>query len=414
MIDSPSSNRRRVIFLSQLYDPEPTVKGARFVEALQRMGFDVEALTGFPNYPGGTVYPGYRIQPLMRETLKGTKVTRVAIYPSHDKNAIKRIFCYFSFFLSSFFYLVFAAKKSDLIYVSYPSLTAGLAAVGAKLFRRTPVLLDIQDMWPDSLMATGMVKSDVFLGFVGWLCNLLYRRVDHITVQSEGFRRLLIERGVPEEKLTVILNWADETSEVPSPERAIGFDQDAYLRILFAGNMGPAQGLETVVDTAAILSKKKCKATFYFLGSGLALNDLKAKAEMLKLQNVRFLPRVVLNEVQNYLAAADCLLVHLNSSPLFKITIPSKTQAYLYAGKPIIMAVEGDAADLVLKAGAGFCCLPADPQKLAETVVKMVDLTAQQRHDMGKAGRHFYEQELTMENYVRVLLKIIDDKIIVK
>lgn len=408
MTESQYPGSNRIIFVSQLYDPEPTVKGARFVEALQQFGYEVEALTGFPNYPGGVVYPGYHIRPIVRETIKGTRVTRVFIYPSHDRNAIKRLICYFSFFLSSFLYLTFRAKKAKLIYVSYPSLTTGLAAVGAKFFRRTPVVLDIQDMWPDSLAATGMVTNDHFIRLVGWLCLFLYRRVDHIIVQSEGFRKLLIGRGVPEQKISVILNWADESQVKPSPEMARGYDLDDNFKVLFAGNLGTAQGLETVVDAAGLLAKSQQKITIYFLGSGVALESLKAKAEGLKLKNIRFLPRVGLDEVQNYLAGADCLLVHLNSSPLFKITIPSKTQAYLHAGKPIVMAMEGDAAELVLKAGAGFSCSPGNPEELSETITKVFNLSPQQRLEMGKAGRRFYNRELTLKNYMHVLVRIID------
>lgn len=400
-------SRGRLIFLSQLYDPEPTFKGAKFIDALQESGFDIEVVTGFPNYPGGQVYDGYSIKPVTREVLKNTNVTRLAIYPSHDRNALKRMLCYFSFFVSSFLYLTFRAKKADLIYVSYPSLTAGLAAVGAKLFRRTPILLDVQDMWPDSLGATGMVNSGYFLKFVGGLCRFLYRQVDHIVVQSEGFRKLLIERGVPAEKLSVILNWADESLIEPSAILAKGFDRKDQFRILFAGNLGTAQGLDTIIDAAKIVSGSHDKVVFYFLGSGLALEGLKAKANSLQLENVRFLPRVTFDEARNYLAAADCLLVHLNSAPLFKITIPSKTQAYMYAGKPIIMAVEGDAAELVLKAGAGLTCLPGNPVKLAEAVVKLIDLGPKQRLAMGKAGREYYDRELSMENHVRFLLDVI-------
>ncbi len=406
----PKSNRGRLIFLSQLYDPEPTFKGAKFIDALQKSGFDVEVVTGFPNYPGGHIYDGYKIKPIAREVLKNTEVTRLAIYPSHDRNALKRMLCYFSFFLSSFLYLTFRAKKADVIYVSYPSLTAGLAAVGAKLFRRTPILLDVQDMWPDSLGATGMVNSGFFLKLVGWLCRFLYRRVDHIVVQSEGFRKLLIERGVPTEKLSVILNWADESDSESSAVLVKGFDREYPYRILFAGNLGTAQGLDTVIDAAKIVSKSRDDVAFYFLGSGVALEGLKAKADNLQLKNVRFLPRVAFDEAPNYLAAADCLLVHLNSSPLFKITIPSKTQAYMYAGKPIIMAVEGDAAELVRNAGAGLTCVPGNPVKLAEVVIQMIDLGPKQRLLMGKAGRDYYDRELSMENHVRFLLEIIATK----
>ena len=407
MTESQGSNSNRIIFVSQLYDPEPTVKGSHFVGALQQSGFEVEALTGFPNYPGGLVYPGYKLRPITREIINGTNVTRVFIYPSHDKNAVKRLFCYLSFFLSSLIYLTFKAKKAKLIYVSYPSLTTGLAAVGAKFFRRTPVVLDIQDMWPDSLAATGMVTNRHFIRFVGWLCQFLYRRADHIIVQSEGFRRLLIDRGVPSEKVSVILNWADESQVKPLPEMAHGYNPNDNFKVLFAGNMGTAQGLETVIDAAGLLSKSEKKITFYFLGSGVALESLKAKAEDLKLENVRFLPRVGLDEVQNYLAGADCLLVHLNSSPLFKITIPSKTQAYLYAGKPIVMAMDGDAAELVLKAGAGVVCSPGNPEKLADTISEVFHLSPQRRSDMGKAGRRFYDRELTLKNYMQVLVRII-------
>lgn len=410
MSANPETDRRRLIFLSQLYDPEPTFKGTKFIDALQKSGFDVEVVTGFPNYPGGHVYHGYNIKFFEREVLKNTNVTRLAIYPSHDRSAFKRMLCYFSFFLSSFLYLTFCAKKADVIYVSYPSLTAGLAAIGVKLFRRTPVLLDVQDMWPDSLGATGMVKSGVFLKFVGWLCRFLYRYVDHIVVQSEGFRKLLIERGVKPEKLSVILNWADESAIEPSTILTKGFDLNDHFRILFAGNLGTAQGLDTIIAAAKIVAKSRDGVAFYFLGSGVALEGLKAKVNYLELKNVHFLPRVPFDEAQNYLAAADCLLVHLNPAPLFKITIPSKTQAYMYAGKPIIMAVEGDAADLVIKAGAGLTCLPGNPVKLAEAVANLIDLSQQQRLAMGKAGRDYYDRELSMQSHVRFLLELIATK----
>lgn len=394
----PKSNRRRLIFLSQLYDPEPTFKGAKFIDALQKSGFDIEVVTGFPNYPGGNVYHGYKIKPISREFLKGTKVTRLAIYPSHDRNPLKRMLCYFSFFLSSFLYLTFRAKKADIIYVSYPSLTAGLAAVGAKLFRRTPILLDVQDMWPDSLGATGMVNSGFLIKFIGWLCRLLYRHVDHIIVQSPGFRDLLLERNVPSGKISVLYNWAEESAALPNAGTPEGFDLKDRFRVLFAGNIGAAQGLETVISAARIVARKSDDIKFYFLGEGIALHRLKEKACDLK--TVRFLPGVPLQKVQNYLAAADCLLVHLNGSDLFKKTIPSKTQAYMYAAKPIVMAVEGDAAELILKAEAGVACPSEDPQALADAICEMDDIGPEQRKIMGLNGRAYYDREMALDKNV--------------
>jgi len=400
------ANRGRLIFLSQLYDPEPTFKGAKFIDALQKSGFDIEVVTGFPNYPGGHVYDGYKIRPITREVLKNTQVTRLAIYPSHDRNALKRMLCYFSFFLSSFLFLTFRAKKADVIYVSYPSLTAGLAALGAKLFRRTPILLDVQDMWPDSLRATGMVNNRIFIKFIGWLCRLLYRHVDRIIVQSPGLHDLLLERGVPSHKISVMYNWADESEISPVAMVPRGFDPTDRLRVLFAGNIGAAQGLETVINAARIIVQRRQDIVFYFLGGGVALAGLKAMASDLK--TVRFLPRVPLQDVQNYLGAVDCLLVHLNASELFKKTIPSKTQAYMYAGKPIIMAVEGNAADLILRSDAGLTCHSENPQALANTVFMMDDLGPKRRSMMGQNGRSFYDRELSLGKNVYAIGALID------
>jgi glycosyltransferase involved in cell wall biosynthesis len=200
----------RLIMLTQWFEPEPAMKGLKFARRLQDLGFDVEVVTGFPNYPGGKVYDGYRIRPLMRETMEGVAVTRLALYPSHDGSRIGRILNYVSFFLSAALYLTFFAHRADVMYVYHPPLTVGMAATVARFFRRTPVILDIQDMWPDTLRATGMIGSERVLRIVDMFCRWTWRPADCIAVLSNGFRDLLIERGVPQEKITVIANWADE------------------------------------------------------------------------------------------------------------------------------------------------------------------------------------------------------------
>lgn len=397
----------RLIFLSQLFDPEPTFKGLAFAKALAARGFDVEVVTGFPNYPGGRVYDGYRIAPIRRETHNGIDVTRLAVYPSHDRSPARRAFSYVSFFLSALIYLCFGARRADVVYVSFPSLTTGLAAVCAKLFRRTPIVLDIQDMWPDSLDATGMIESKRLLGIVNYLCKVLYRRVDHIVVLSPGFRNLLIERGVPADKLSVIYNWAEEVPPQPSPALPDAFDPTDRFRVLFAGNMGPAQSLTAVLDAAREVARRRIGIVFYFLGSGLEVDALKQYADENGLVNVRFLPRVPLAEVQRYLAATDCLLVHLKKTPLFAVTIPSKTQAYLYSGKPVLMAVEGDASELVIEAGAGLVARPEDAHSIASAVLEMADMAPERRAEMGENGRRFYASRLSFAHALDELERVL-------
>lgn len=394
-----TSAKPRLVLLKQFFDPEPTIKGLKFAQRLQKLGFDVEVVTGFPNYPGGKVYDGYRIRPIMRETMEGVAVTRLALYPSHDSSRIGRILNYVSFFLSATLYLTFFASRAAVIYAYHPPLTTAVAALVGRFFRRTPVVLDIQDMWPDTLRATGMIGSDRVLRIIDIFCRWTWRRADHIAVLSSGFKTLLIERGVSKDKITVIPNWADEGAIAsPSATRPGVFAEKGTFRVLFAGNMGPAQALDSVLDAASMVAgDQSSRIEFCFLGSGIDMERLKARAKAENLANVRFLPRVPMAEVGIWLAAADCLLVHLKADPLFAITIPSKTQAYMAAGKPVVMAVEGDAAELVRQSAGGVVVSPQDAQALAQAIVELAALSPNQLAKLGANARRFYDEHLSFK-----------------
>ena len=404
----PEVARPRIIYLSQLFDPEPTFKGLTFVKALAGAGYDVEVVTGFPNYPGGRLYPGYKVRLIQRDLMDGISVTRLPVYPSHGRSSLKRLLSYLSFFVSSAFYLLFVARRAQLVLVFYPSLTAGLAAVIAKLFRRTPVIVDIQDMWPDSLPATGMIRSGFLLGLIARLCNMTYRLSDHVIVLSKGFREVLIARGVAPERVSVIYNWAEEVSQAEPPASFAGQGTDRQFNVLFAGNMGTAQGLSTAVRAAEMLQTNGSQAAIHLMGTGVDVERLKQEAVQRGLQNIAFHPRVPLAQVDRHLRAADCLLVHLVRDPLFKITIPSKTQAYLYAGRPIIMAVEGEAADMVREANAGIIVPPEDPNALANAIENMARLSPDEREKMGADGRVYYEKELSFAVNSSKILKLME------
>lgn len=391
---------KRIVLLMQFYDPEPIYKGQKFAETLRDMGYDIEVVTGFPNYPGGKVYDGYKIRLLKREKINGIDITRIPLYPSHDRSRMGRVLNYVSFMFSAFFYMLFGARRSDLIYVYHPPLTVGLAAAAAQLVRRTPIVLDIHDLWPDTLPATGMLTNPKLLKVIDAACNWLYRRAARIIVQSDGFKALLMKRGVPEEKLVTVIGWHDEYAIQQQVDvEPDGFPEGGSLRVLFAGNMGRAQALDSVIEAAEQLAKAghERDVSFLFLGSGLALDDLKAQAAQANLSNVTFLGRVPPHEVGGYFAAADCLLVHLRDEPLFSITIPSKTQAYLLAGKPILMAVAGEASRLVETAKAGIAACPQDPCSIAQACLELARMPAEQRELLGSAGRAFYWRKLSMD-----------------
>jgi colanic acid biosynthesis glycosyl transferase WcaI len=391
-------NPLRIIFLTQWFDPEPALKGLGFAQAFTARGHSVEVVTGFPNYPGGRVYEGYRIRPIRREKAGAVDITRVALIPSHSQSKIGRIANYLSFWFSTLLYLLFFAKRADVVYVYHPPMTVGLAAAMARFVRRTPTVLDVQDMWPDTLRATGMIGNPRILNLIGKISTWVYGHVDHITVISPGFARLLESRGVPKTKIDLVPNWAPEAASAkPLDANAASFHSVHSFRLLFAGNMGPAQGLASVLQAAARLQQPHPEIGFYFLGSGISVTSLQAEAKALNLENTVFLPRVGLDEVGGYLQAADALLVHLTNDPLFAITIPSKTQAYLAAGKPIIIAVAGDAADLVRRSGAGVTVPPENPAALAEAVRAMAALPKDVRDNLGRKASAFYAAELSLD-----------------
>lgn len=403
-------NPVRLVVLTQWFEPEPAMRGLSFATELAARGFEVEVVTGFPNYPGGRVYEGYRIKALQRERVGAVNVTRLPLYPSHDSRKMGRLLNYVSFFLAASIYLLFFARRADAIYAYHPPLTVGMAAAFVRVVRGIPVVLDVQDMWPDTLRATGMVNSERILRIVDFFCRWTWRQVDRITVLSEGFHTLLRDRGVNQEKVRVIYNWAPETTTADPPiEPPAALVNRGRLRVLFAGNLGAAQALDSVLLAAGILAERNARVDFFFLGSGIEESRLQHDAAEMKLTNVRFLPRVPASEVGVWLAAADCLLVHLRDDPLFAITIPSKTQAYLAAGKPLVMAVAGDAAELVMQSGGGVVVPPQDPKALADALSELADMSMEELAGMGAKSRSFYLERLSFKRGVDQFVQLFEE-----
>ena len=388
----------RILFITQWFDPEPTFKGLAFARELASRGHEVEVVTGFPNYPGGKLYPGYRMRLRQIELVEGVRVVRVPLYPSHDGSSVRRAVNYLSFGLSAAVLGLPVVRQPDVAYVYHPPATTAFPAIVARALRRLPFVYDVQDLWPDSIRATGMLRRGFGLRLVERWCEITYRLADRLVVLSPGFRNALVERGVPPEKISVIYNWCDEGEIHPRPPdqelaRALGLA--GRVNVIFAGNMGLAQALESVLECALLCRETMPEVQFVFVGSGLDRGRLEERARSMGLPNVLFLPARPVEEIGPVLALADALLVHLKDDPLFRITVPSKTQAYLAAGRAIIMAVQGDAAELVTQAGAGICCRSEDPEALAAAIQQLVQLGRQARQRMGTAGRRYYEENLS-------------------
>jgi colanic acid biosynthesis glycosyl transferase WcaI len=402
----------RVLLLSQWFEPEPTFKGLAFARALAARGHDVEVLTGFPNYPGGNLYPGYRVRPWQRETMRGIRVTRVAIYPSHNKSALGRSLNYLSFGVTSALLSPFLVRKPDVIYVYHPPATSGLAALLAKALAGVPFVYDIQDLWPDTLGLSGMVSHSGLCRLLGRYCQLIYQRAARITVSTPGFKHALVSRGVSAEKVEVVYNWCDEAALGNSErDEAVAERLGLHHRfnIMFAGTMGTGQALGAVLEAARLCAADCPEAQFVFVGGGIEKQDLEARAKGAQLTNVLFLPRQPMEKMAAILQMGDVLLVHLKDEPLFQITIPSKTQAYMAAGRPILMSVRGDAADLVRSAKAGLVCEPENPAKIASAVRQFSKMPPSERSAMGTEGQRFYRAQLSLAVGVEKFERIFEE-----
>lgn len=392
----------RILYLTQWFEPEPNIiKGLPFVRALQAQGHKVTVVTGFPNYPTGRLYPGYRLAWRRREVVEGVEILRLPLYPSHDRSSLRRSLNYLSFFVSLLGFLLLRRRPYDLAYVYHPPITVGLAAALAGMLRPLPFILDVQDLWPDTIAATGMTGAQGLTGLLGAACRLTYRRAAAVVAQSSGMAAALEQRGVARDRLSTIHNWALE--EAP-PLASIG-PQNGSFRVVYAGNLGKAQQLETVIEAAALLVHETHPIEFLFYGDGVEADALRAQAA--KLPNVRFMGRVPHAAMPAILARADALLIHLADHPLFSITIPSKLQACLAAGRPILAGIAGEPAAILETSGAAKVVPPGDAAALAGATRRLASLSPARRAAMGAAGRAHYESQFSfaagMDRTIRLL-----------
>lgn len=391
----------KILFIAHYFQPEPNFfVGLPFAKALRDRGHQVQVLTGLPNYPGGRIYDGYKVRPIQREVMDGIEIIRVPLYPSHSRSSIKRILSYMSLSLTQAAIGTFAVDKADVAFVSQGPATIGLPAITHKFFRKIPFVYNIQDLWPDSLLSSGMFKNQKGLKMVYWWCNYIYKRAAKVVVISPGFKRLLCERGVPADKIEVIYNWCDEDQVLKtekSEEILREFGMVGKFNIIFAGNMGRAQAMSSVLDAAELIKDSYPEIQFIFIGSGVEVDILKEKARNMDISNVRFHKRRPVSEIGTILSLADVLLAHLKDEPIYSITVPSKTQAYLAMGKPVLIGIRGDASDLIKKAGAGVACEPENPKSIADKAIELYKTPRENLEKMGVNGKEFYEKNLSFD-----------------
>jgi glycosyltransferase involved in cell wall biosynthesis len=401
----------RILILTIYYDPEPIPKTGELARELTRRGHEVTVVTSFPHYPSGNLYAGYKLRPWTREIRDGVPVLRTFIYPYHGTRAILRMANYVSWMFSAMAAAVLA-PKCDVIYVWHPPLTVGVTAWVLSRLKRVPFVYDVQDLWPESAEASGLLQPGRLVDLLHQLADWVYARADLLLVVSAATARYLADRGVNAAKIRVARHWIDDSVfELPSSARDVRAEYKLAGRfvVVFAGNLGLVQGLETLIDAADRLGGTN--VTLLLVGDGVDRRRLEREAGRRGLTNVIFAGRHPAASMPDFYRAADALLVHLRPSTIAALAIPTKILAYLAAGKPIVCAVPGAAADLIREAAAGPVIDPGDPVEMARAIVDLAGKDASELAALGASGRRHlmerFRREQVLGEYEAILNEVV-------
>lgn len=396
--------RAHVVFVTITFHPEPgAMRGLPLARALVNSGeYDVTVITAIPWYPLGHFYPGYRLRLWQWEAVEGVRILRLPLYPSHNRSALRRATTYLTFFLAALLIAPWRVRRGDIIYHVDNLPTTGLLACLLGAIWSAPVVQHIGDLWPDTVQASGMTGHGLGARLVtralDRIQRFIYARNTIVSVITDGFARVLVSRGVPQNKLVVIPNWADEEQFVPverdeATRRELGIT--VPFAVIFAGNVGPLQALDVILDAAERL-RNDHDIVFVIVGDGPSLPALRLRADRTRLPNVRFAGRWPIQRMAAVNAAADALLIHLKDEPFLHSTVPSKTQIALLAGRPILMGARGEAAEIIRSCNAGIVFTPEDGGSLASAIRELAALAPAEREAMGARGSQFYHDRLSM------------------
>jgi len=410
----PNDEPMKVLIVSQHFWPE-NFRVNDFATELVARGNKVTVLTGLPNYPKGSLFPGFSfLRGPYRETWRGVEIVRTPIVTRGNKKSIRLILNYLSFAIVASFVALFRLSKSyDRIFVYQTSpVFAGFPAIVLKIFRGTPVYFWILDLWPDTLVSLGILRGGggpvrLLNSVVQWM----YKKCDKILVPSFQIRNRLLSEGVSSEKVDYFPQWAEDVFlckefEAKDEDIVKSIMPQQGFRILFSGNIGVAQDFRTILD-AAFLLKGRPDIQFVVVGDGHHKKFLEQEVVRMGLENQFTLPgSFPLEYMPIFYKYSDALFVSLKKDPLFEMTVPSKVQAYMASGRPIIAALDGEGAEIIERAGCGFVAGSGNAEKMAECILRVQALSPRAREAMGEDGLRYYTENFLKKKVIQQFLSM--------
>lgn len=397
----------RILILTQYFWPE-NFRINDLASDLVARGHEVTVMTGLPNYPAGEIFADYKADPDKFAHFEGAEVIRTPMLP-RGRGSIRLVANYVSFALSG---LTIGAwklrgREFDAIFVFMISpVTAVLPAILQRWLKRAPLFVWILDLWPETLEAIGVVKSPLLLGLVGKLVHYIYRRTDHILVQSRAFMENVRTYAAADAKVSYMPGWAEPVFQEELEATIPAAEMEPYaggFNVVFAGNLGEAQDFPAILDAADAL-RADIGARIIVIGDGRMTQWVENEIVRRGLSDrIILLGRFPLERMPSFFKAADALLVSLKRDKIFGMTIPGKVQSYLAAGKPLLGMLDGEGARVIEEAGAGLVVRSGDGPGLARNIETLATMTAEQREEIGKRARSYGHSQFNRDSLISEL-----------
>ena len=391
----------KVLVVCQYYHPEP-VRITDICEELVKKGHQVTVLTDIPNYPMGNIYKGYEKGKNRIETINGVNVRRCYTIP-RKTNVIMRFLNYHSFSFFSKRYIKNLDNDFDVVLVNQlsPVMMANAAIKYKKKYNKK-VLMYCLDIWPESLCAGGIKKNSIIYNIYYKISKRIYSNVDKILVTSKSFIKYFKESfDIEEGKLDYLPQYAESLFNKKTCEKK----ENKVIDLLFAGNIGKAQSIDTIIEAANIL-KNNDRLLFHIVGDGQELKRLENRVKELKLKNIKFYGRKPLNEMPKYYKKADAMLVTLCKDSLISSTLPGKIQTYMAAGKPIIASANGETKQIIEEAKCGYCSEAEDAQALVKNIEKFIN--NKNKNELGNNSYEYYKKNFDKSLFIDRLINELE------
>ncbi len=388
-------SKMKVLVICQYYKPEP-FRITDICEELVQRGHEVTVVTGVPNYPMGKVYEGYHKGEKRDETVGGVKIHRCFTI-SRKRGIVFRFMNYYSYAIFSALYVQKMSEDFDVVFVNQlsPVMMAN-AGIKYKQKHQVPLVLYCLDLWPESLTSGKISRHGLIYHYFHKVSEKIYRQADEILITSQSFAGYF-EKEFGIKGVRYLPQYAENIFSAELCQKK----PNGYIDMMFAGNIGAAQSVETIIE-AAILTSDELNLRWHIVGDGSEFEKMKRLAN--RSENIIFHGRKLLEEMPRYYAMADAMLVTMKKSPVLSLTLPGKVQTYMAAGKPIIGAIDGETAQVIKEAHCGICTPAEDATGLAESVRKFVHM---EKEEMGKNARKYYEEHFDKKMFIDDVVRIL-------